>query len=115
LAKLSRIDIGKIAYSQDKVARRPAEAIAISSRLDAAYRDRFDAIGGGFSAWVNATHIGVEALFGGRVGPSGALPSDSGACHLPFGRVAMIMTIEEAERRIRADIENYLAWCAGRW
>lgn len=90
------------------MARRPPEAASISRRLEAEYRDRFDAIGGGFSAWVNATQIGVEALFGGRVGPVWGTSVRFGRRRFPFGPVVMTTTLEDAERRIRTEIEGYL-------
>jgi hypothetical protein len=85
-----------------------ADRKAIGTRLEAEYRDRFDAIGGGFSAWVNSTQIGVEALFGGRVGPVWGTSVRFGRRRFIFGPVASISTVAEAERRIRAEVENYL-------
>ena len=90
------------------MARRPPEAAPICRRLEAEYRDRFDEIGGGFSAWVSATQIGVEALFGGCVGPAWSTAVRFGRRRFLVGPVVMVTTLEEAERRLRAEIENYL-------
>jgi hypothetical protein len=86
----------------------PAEADAICDRLEAAYRTRFGQIEGGFSAWVNPTQIGVEALFGGRVGPVWGTSVNFAKRRWPFGPVVTLMTLDEAEAKIRKEIEAYL-------
>jgi hypothetical protein len=88
--------------------KRPPEADAICRGLERDYRDRFQSIGGGFSAWVSASLIGVEALFGGRVGPLWGTHVNFARRRWPFGPLESIMPIAEAERRIRGEIEDYL-------
>jgi hypothetical protein len=85
------------------------EKKACCERLDAAYRDRFAAIGGGFSAWAGGTKLGVEALFGGRVGPVWSTSIRFGK--RPgywIGPLRMIMSLPDAESRIRQEIDEYL-------
>lgn len=88
--------------------KRPAEANAICDRLETAYRARFVAIEGGFSAWVNPTQIGVEALFGGRTGPVWSTSVAFAKRRWLFGPVMALMTLEQAEQEIRGEIERYL-------
>jgi hypothetical protein len=102
--------------------RGAPEADAICRGLERDFRDRFLSIGGGFSAWVSPTQIGVEALFGGRVGgpvwgsvfggramgPVWGTSVHFACRRWPFGPLESVMTVEEAERRIREEIEDYL-------
>jgi hypothetical protein len=88
--------------------RRPPEADAICHGLERDYREAFHEIGGGFSAWVSPTQIGVEALFGGRVGPLWQTYVIFGRRRIPFGHVNQVMTLAEAERPIRDEVEEYL-------
>jgi hypothetical protein len=86
-----------------------AERKAICERLETDYQDRFTAIGGAFSAWMGGTKLGVEALFGGRVGPMWTA-SVRYAKRLGYwiGPLQPVVSLEDAEARIRADIEEYL-------
>lgn len=86
-----------------------AEKKAVCDRLETDYRDRFTAIGGGFSAWMGGTKLGVEALFGGRIGPTWT--ASVRYAKRPgywIGPLQLVLPLEDAESRIRADIEEYL-------
>jgi hypothetical protein len=87
-----------------------AEKKALCDRLEADYHDRFAAIGGGFSAWTGGTRLGVEALFGGRSGPMwSASVRFAKRRGYWIGRLQALLSLDEAEDAIRADIEKYLS------
>ena len=82
-------------------------------RLERDYRDRFVAAGAsGFDAWGNGAKIGVEARFGRPTGPmwgpSQRYARRTGVLGL-FGPLVPFRSVEDAERDLRIEIEQYLA------
>ena len=82
---------------------------AVCERMEADYRDRFAAIGGGMSAWCGGVTLGVEALFGGRVGPMWQASIRIRRRPFGIGRARPVLDIDEAEAQLRVKIEDYLA------
>jgi hypothetical protein len=85
------------------------ERLAVSARLEQDYRDRFTGAGGGFSAFAGPTHLIVEALYGGRVGPMWSKSVRHARRKRWFGPIEPILSLDQAEREVRAEIETFLA------
>jgi hypothetical protein len=92
--------------------RRP-EIGAVEERLHADYSERFFAAGAtGFDTWGNGAKIGIEARFREGFGPVfgpavryARLPGWLGL----FGPLVPFRSLEDAERELRQEIEDYLA------
>jgi hypothetical protein len=81
----------------------------LSRRLEHDYRDRVARVGGGFSAGGNRTEVQVEALLGGHIGPMWGTSVKYARRRGLFGPVEQFVEWPEVERRVRAEVEAWLA------
>ncbi len=94
------------------------ERLALCQRLDAKYRPRFSAFGGGFDSWANGALIAGEAAFGGSIGPiCGAVVRYARRTgrHGIFGPLVPFKTLEEAELELCVELEAVLHKLASGW
>ena len=89
------------------------ELAALAARLEADYEDRFGALGGGFDCWRNSTKFGIESLFpskGRGSGPKWSTAERFGKWSWwPLRRWKPEGTIADLEKKLRADIDAFLA------
>lgn len=81
----------------------------LSRRLEEDYRDRVARVGGGFSAAGNKTAVQVEVLLGGHIGPMWGTSVKYARRHGLFGPVEQFVDWPDVERRVRGEVEAWLA------
>jgi hypothetical protein len=90
-----------------------AELAALAARLEADYKDRFGALGGGFDCWRNSQKFGIESVFPSKErgrDPVWATSERFGRWSWwPVRRWKQEGMIADMEKKLRADIEAFLA------
>jgi hypothetical protein len=93
--------------------RQSEELQAMCARLQADYADRFFAAGAtGFDAWGHEAMVGAEAMFGRGFGPTWVASVRYARRRGLMGWVGSLVpfrSVEDAERELRQEIEDYLA------
>jgi hypothetical protein len=90
-----------------------AQISELSERLQNDYGKGFGDLRGGFNMWWNRRKIGVEVMFPGNgrhLGPSWDATATYGRLSWwPFGTWSQVKPISEAEKDLRAQIEEFLS------